>query len=154
VLTPSTSKPFEVLPLSKIQDMLCGYEHGLFISYDNTFYFLGSNLYNQAAKADTNIQRYYEMVALNEYKKQIRKVSAGGWHNIVVLHSNKLVAWGYNLGNNRVVNTNSIDSRCGADKLHRTHIEQPTIVPLDFDVLDASAGQWHTIALSTKGEVC
>lgn len=70
-----------------------------------------------------------------------------------MLHSNKLVAWGYNLGNNRVGNTNSIDSRCGADKLHRTHIEQPAIVPLDFDVLDASAGQWHTVALSTKGEV-
>lgn len=78
-MTPTKTKQFEVLPLSNIQDMLSGHEHSLFISHNNTFYFLGSNLYNQAAKADPNIQRYYEMVALDQYKEQIRKVSAGGW---------------------------------------------------------------------------
>jgi hypothetical protein len=51
-------------------------------------------------------------------------------HNMVLLHSNKVIAWGYNK-----------DSRCcGTSNKSSPHIADPIVVPFEFDVLDVSAG--------------
>jgi hypothetical protein len=78
------------VPLTNINDVLYGYEHLYYISgtklvnshkKDTNDFYYGStkNDYCQAATRDKNLPENYKMVALDQYKRQIKKISVGGW---------------------------------------------------------------------------
>jgi alpha-tubulin suppressor-like RCC1 family protein len=118
---------------------------------DKDFYFYkgSDNNYNQAASMG-RVTDNYKMRGMEKFKNQIVYASSGGWHCLALLKSNQVISWGYNLGALLTLKL-TIDGRCGYTTGQNVHI--PGVVPIKDTIIAVSGGEWHTLALSARGEV-
>eukprot|EP01025_Chloroclados_australasicus_P016188 TRINITY_DN18019_c0_g1_i2.p1 TRINITY_DN18019_c0_g1~~TRINITY_DN18019_c0_g1_i2.p1 ORF type:complete len:499 (-),score=79.40 TRINITY_DN18019_c0_g1_i2:435-1931(-) len=132
IVTPTL---FRCFPEIKVRQIACGGMHSLALSMSGDVYQWGEPWGDFSLEVSRNIRKVAKL-------ENIALVAAGAFHNLALDWEGEVFAWGINeygqLGNG---GTN-----------HQT-VPESVVGLEEIQVADIDCGGWHSLALSTEGEV-
>ncbi|KAF0976941.1 hypothetical protein FDP41_004236 [Naegleria fowleri] len=122
----------------------CGAKHSMVLTETGTAYVFGDNSYGQCGISSTNTHNVLTPTKL-QTSQTVKKIVAGYYHSHVMLDDGTILSFGRNdygqLGNLEGTSSSFIFS--------------PTrvLIPSNVRIADISSGAFHTVMLTTTGEV-
>jgi alpha-tubulin suppressor-like RCC1 family protein len=138
--TINRSSPYKIEGLENIISIAAGKFHTIALESDGTVWQWGWDTVNQT---------YHNPVAISGLN-DIKQISASGNHSIALKNDGTVVTWGYNnsgqLGNGSFTNS--------ASPVYVTYLNPATNkIEVLKNIKEVDAGDWHSIALTSDGNV-
>lgn len=130
------------IDLCNIETISCGADHMIALTHQNEIYVRGYNDYGQLGLGDytrQHIHLHQKLILHDVDHKQIKSISCGGYHTIVLMQNSEMYVWGFN-------NCGQLGLGC------RQNISFPhrLMLPDNSQIISVSCGFMHTIALTKQ----
>jgi len=137
--TVNTNIPTAVTTLSNVIAIAAGGSNSLALKADGTVWAWGNNNYGQVGNGTTNAAQTVPVQVTN--LTNVVAVAAGGWHSLALRADGTVWAWGRN---------NYGQAGNGTTNAAQT---VPVLATNLFGVLSLAAGEYHSLAALTSGEL-
>ncbi|MBF0450629.1 MAG: DUF5011 domain-containing protein [Candidatus Magnetomorum sp.] len=130
--------------LTDIHAVAAGSQHSLALSGDGHVLAWGNNTYGQLGNTtvETSLTPVYVLNDQNEPFDNVIAIACGANHSLLINEENQLWAWGKN--ENGQLGDNTINNRNRPVRI---------FLPLEYRILQISAGDSHSVALLDNGQV-
>ena len=139
--------------VNNIIQIAAGSAHSLALTSNGHVYSFGNNQYGQLG-LENNIN--YDIPTLINNLNNIIFISAGSYHSLALDSSGRVYAFGYNiygqLGLGKL-NMGKLNMKDDPLNILGNNINVPTLIPDLNNIIQVSAGNNHSLALTSDGEV-